>query len=422
MSLFRKEVQEAKRGEWLGAILVAAPLSRWVIGVFMVTLAMAILSFLFFGHYTRREAVSGQLVPMAGLITIVAPSAGTLIEVRVREGQSVVTGEILLELSSEQDSAALGNAHAIVCEQLQVQRSKLQSDLMDQQALAQQQEGASRSKISLLRSQLIQVGDQLAIQQEQVDSSQQLLDRISPLRDKGYVSAVQIQQQQAAVLDAKAQLKSLTRQKLDIQQQLGGAQQALSQLPLDTAGKRNDTERQLSSVSQSLAQNEMQRAIVLRAPRAGVVSSVLLKEGQMAGTGQSILSILPSNSALQAQLLVPSRAIGFIEPGNTVVLRYQAFPYQKFGQHYGRIVEISRSALSPSEASVIVGKQVDQAFYRVMVDLDNQHVLAYGHFESVKPGMALDADILMERRRLIEWVFEPLYGIRHRLEGRPSHG
>jgi len=49
------------------------------------------------------------------------------------------------------------------------------------------------------------------------------------------------------------------------------------------------------------------------------------------------------------------------------------------------------------------------------VALDSQHVMAYGKAEPVKPGMAVEADILMERRRLIEWVFEPLYGIGSRL-------
>jgi membrane fusion protein len=186
--------------------------------------------------------------------------------------------------------------------------------------------------------------------------------------------------------------------------------------------KRNDTERQLANVAQSLAQNEMQRAVVMRAPRDGMVSAVLLKQGQMANANQTLLSILPLGSELQAQLLVPSRAVGFIEPGNTVVLRYQAFPYQKFGQQFGRVTDISRSALSPADVNALVGQQVKEPLYKVMVTLESQQVIAYGHPESVKPGMALDADIMMDRRSLIEWVFEPLYGIGHHLMGGQAHG
>ena len=275
-----------------------------------------------------------------------------------------------------------------------------------------------------MRSQLTQIAGQLAIQQKQVDSNQQLLMRIQPLAAKGYVSAVQIQQQETAVLDAQAQYKMLVRQQLDARQQLDVTQQQLAQIPLDDASKRNDTERQLASLTQSMAQNEMQRAVLLRAPRDGVVSTVLLKEGQMVSAGQPLLSILPAGSALQAQLLVPSRAIGFIEPGSRVVLRYQAFPYQKFGQQYGRVTDISRSALSPPDIAALMAQQSQQqeSLYRIQVKLDSQQVLAYGKPESVKPGMALEADILMERRRLIEWVFEPLYGMVHHLAGGATHG
>lgn len=421
--LFRQEVIDAKRGEWLGSIIVAAPLSRWMLTALALALAAGILLFLLLGHYTRRETVTGQLVPSAGLLNIAAPSVGTITRLHVHDGQAVKAGDVLLELSSEQDSATLGDTHALVAQQLDAQRARLQADLLNQQQLSIQQVQGWRAKSTLLRAQLAQIVGQLTIQQQQVTSNQQLLARITPLAAKGYVSAVQIQQQQGAVFDAQAQYKALVRQQLDTRQQLDAAQQQLAQLPLDDASKRNDTERQLSSITQSMAQNEMQRAVLMRAPRAGVVSTVLLKEGQMVSAGQSLLSILPAGSTLQAQLLVPSRAIGFVEPGSRVVLRYQAFPYQKFGQKYGRVTDISRSALSPADIVALVGKQPEQpdSLYRVQVALDSQHILAYGKEEPMKPGMALDADILMDRRRLIEWVFEPLYGMAHHLTG-PAHG
>ena len=116
---------------------------------------------------------------------------------------------------------------------------------------------------------------------------------------------------------------------------------------------------------------------------------------------------------LEAQLLVPSRAIGFIEPGNTVLLRYQAYPYQKFGHHIGRVTRVSRSAVNPGESNALAGSgQATEPYYRVLVALDAQTVMAYGKPESLRPGMALEADILSERRRLYEWLLEPLYSLR----------
>lgn len=422
--LFRQEVLEARRSEWLGSILVAAPLSRWLLTALTLTLASATLLFLVVGHYTRRETVTGQLVPSAGLLNIAAPGAGTITRLQVRDGQAVKAGDALLTLSGEQDSAVMGATHALVGQQLDIQRSRLQADLLNQKKMSAQQADALRARTALLHAQLTQIAGQLAIQQQKVTSNQQMLAKIKSLAAKGFVSAMQIQQQETVVLDAQAQYKALVRQQLDTRQQRDATQQQLAQLPLDDTGKRNDTERQLASLTQSMAQNEMQRAVVLRAPRDGVVSTVLLKEGQMVAAGQPLLSILPSGSSLQAQLLVPSRAIGFIEPSSRVVLRYQAFPYQKFGQQYGRVTDISRSALSPRDIAVLMGQQSQQQapLYRIQVKLDSQQVLAYGKPEPVRPGMALEADILMEKRRLIEWVFEPLYGVVHHLAGDAARG
>ncbi|WP_236585472.1 HlyD family efflux transporter periplasmic adaptor subunit [Dyella sp. EPa41] len=420
--LFRPEVAQGRHDEWLGSIIVVSPPSRWIPIAFFSTVAAALLLFLIIGQYTRRESVTGQLVPSAGLLTLTATSAGTIVRIAVSEGQAVKAGDVLMEVASHQDSAALGDTHELVGHQLESQRAALQADLTTQAATTRQQHGALQTKLTLLQSQLAQIDDQLTIQQRQVMSNQALLERIRPLASKGYVSALQIQQQETTVLDAQTQYKALVRQKLDTRQQIAATQQQRAQLPLDAASKRNDTERQLASVGQSMAQNEAERAVVLRAPQDGVISTMLPKEGQMVASGQPLVSILPSGSKLQAQLFVPSRAIGFIEPGNRVVLRYQAYPFQKFGQQYGTVGNVSRSALSPSEAGGLIGQQVNEPVYRIQVLLDQQHVQAYGKPEPIKPGMVLEADILMERRRLIEWVFEPLYGIGHRLLEGNAHG
>ena len=422
--LFRQKVVIPRHTGRLGDIFVAAPLSRWFLVALTLAFASFILLLLIFGQYTRRESVAGQLVPSDGLLNITATSAGTVSQVQVHDGQIVHHGDILIEVSSEQVSAALGDTHALMSNQLDSQLERLQVDLKTYQQISAQQADTLRNKASLLQAQIAQIEIQLDIQKQLMTSAKDLLDRIKPLVSKGYVSAFQVQQQESTLLNARTQLNALVRQQLDLRQQSDAVMQQLAQLPLDASAQRNDTERKLADIRQSKAQNEMRRAVVLRAPCDGVISSVLMKRGQMVVAGQPLLSLLPSGSSLQAQLLVPSRSIGFIEPGSPVVLRYQAFPYQKFGQHYGRVVDISRSALTPTEVSALVGttaQQIQEPLYRVQVVLDSQEVLAYGKTEGLRPGMRLDADVLVERRRLIEWVFEPLYGLGHHLTGS-GHG
>lgn len=142
----------------------------------------------------------------------------------------------------------------------------------------------------------------------------------------------------------------------------------------------------------------------------------MVKNGQMLNAGQSAIAILPNNTDLVARIMVNTQSIGFIQPGQRVVLRYKAFPYQKFGQQYGKVIEVSRTALSPQEVTTLTGKNnVQEQQYRVLVSLDKQTITAYSQNEKLKPGMALDADFIVDKRRLYEWVLEPIFALGHKI-------
>jgi membrane fusion protein len=100
-----------------------------------------------------------------------------------------------------------------------------------------------------------------------------------------------------------------------------------------------------------------------------------------------------------------------------VLVRYQAFPYQKFGQYRGVVREISSSALQPSEITLPLARDPASTdpLYRIRVSLDSQMVQAYGRREPLKSGMQLEASLVLEHRKLYEWVIEPLISVTGRL-------
>jgi membrane fusion protein len=133
--------------------------------------------------------------------------------------------------------------------------------------------------------------------------------------------------------------------------------------------------------------------------------------GNTVQAGQPLATVIPAHTAFEADLWAASKDVGFIAPGQQVALRLSAFPYQKFGQLQG---EVTRVDLSPGDPG---GGAVDAAAarespgeprYRVVVKLRKQYVLAYGRQQALKAGMTLEADVLQDHRRLIEWVFDPL--------------
>ncbi|ODT97490.1 MAG: hypothetical protein ABS82_00605 [Rhodanobacter sp. SCN 67-45] len=362
------------------------------------------------GHYTRHERVDGVLVPSGGLLTLTAVAPGIVSRVSVREGDKVHAGQALVEISGEQDSVSLGDTQAAIASQLQLKRNRLQADIVSQKHLGQQKQQELQTRLALIHDQIAQLGEEVRIQEQRANSSMTLYNEWSKYASSGIISKLQILQQHNTALDDLAQVKRLRGQALQLQQQATEIQGQLSQLPATTASKSNEIERQLADVAQALSQNAAQRAVVLRAPMDGTVANIFVHQGQAVAAQQSTATILPASSELRAELWVPTQAIGFIHAGEPVIMRYQAYPYQKFGQHLGRVLTVSRSAVSAQEVSRLLGQEIRNSRYRVQVALDGQSVLAYGQVEELKPGMTLDADVLLDRRRLIEWVFEPLAG------------
>ncbi|WP_043090681.1 HlyD family efflux transporter periplasmic adaptor subunit [Xanthomonas sp. SHU 166] len=416
-SLFRDEAVDARSQAWLGTVRLATPLSTRAWTFVALGMAAAIVLWLFFGHYTQRVHVTGLLVPRAGLISLTANTLGVIDHVGVAEGDRVASGQVLVSLSGEHTSKALGNTAASVSAQLQRQAGSLRQDIGDTQQLQEKQAEDNRTQQSALKEQLVQIDAQIAIEKKQMQLVQELVDKWSGLVAGGYIPALQVEQEQSALLADESQLRSLQQQRASTQQQLSVLNDQLNQLPLAVSAKLNDLRRQLAQVEQTLAQNEAARASELRAPASGTVSTLLVKPGASVALGQPLLAIVPDGSALQAQILVPSQAVGFVHPGIQVTLHYQAFPYQKFGLHHGVVSSVSRSALTPGEVTLLLGggnPPSSDPLYLARVDLADQNVEAYGRKEPLRPGMALDADMLLDRRRIVEWIFEPLYGMGHR--------
>jgi len=416
-SLFRSEVLDAPSQAWLGTVRLATPVSTQAWTVAALLIGASILAWLFAGHYTQRVHVTGLLVPRAGLISLTANTVGVVDHVAAAEGDRVVAGQILVSLSGEHTSKALGNTAAGVSTQLQRQAGSLRQDIGDALTLRDKQAEDNRTQQTLLKDQLAQIDAQIAIEKKQMALVQDLVNKWSGLVAGGYIPALQVEQEQSALLADESQLRSLQQQRAGTRQQLSALDDQLTQLPLAVSAKLNELRRQLAQVEQALAQNEASRASELRAPASGIVSSLLVKPGASVSLGQPLLAIVPEGSRLQAQLLVPSQAVGFVHPGVDVTLHYQAFPYQKFGLQHGVVRSVSRSALMPGEVTLLLGGGTPpstDSLYLARVDLANQNVQAYGQQQPLRPGMALEADMLLDRRRIVEWIFEPLYGIGHR--------
>jgi len=420
--LFRREVLEAKRSSQLGGITLAQPLRLWLLTAFAVLAASVIVGFLFLGEYSRRSRVTGQLIPNLGLSTVVSPAAGVVADVLPEEGNRIQRSVALVRIEIPRAMADGQDSLAAIREGLDVRSASVVSLGRAQVMQIDAQQAGTRRQLAAARQELWQVEQSIETRREQVRLGRDTVDRYRRIAGEKYVSQVQIDQQEQAALELVNEQQALERQSTSIRRNIVQMEQTLQELPAQRAAHVAATERDQALIGQERVQQETGGELVIKAPVSGLVSSRLVEPGQAVQAGQALLSVLPEGSTLEAQLLVPSRAIGFVEPGNTVLLRYQAYPYQKFGHHVGRVTRVSRSAVNPGESSALAGNgQATEPYYRVLVALDAQAVMAYGKPEALRPGMTLEADILSERRKLYEWLLEPLYSLRGTM-GSPRGG
>ncbi|MGG6461754.1 HlyD family efflux transporter periplasmic adaptor subunit [Solilutibacter silvestris] len=414
--LFRKEVLEAKRASWLGSISLVQPLSLWVLTGFAAAAALAIVLFLVLGSCARRERVTGQLVPSRGLATVLAPATGVVSVVDIPEGANVQSGQRLAVVTIPSATAASGNTAQALEAGVQEKEQGLFAAQTAQDAVLNTQAAGLSAQLASAQREWTHMQDEIATQRRQVAVANDSLDRLKRAEQDKLVSILQVKQQEGAVLAQASQLQALQRQAIEAQRNIEQLQQQLRSIPGQRMTAQANYRRDHAALEQERVETAARGALQVNAPVSGLVATQLAKPGQAVQVGQPLMSVLPNDSALEAELLVPSHAIGFIEPGDQVLLRYQAFPYQKFGHYEGKVTRISRSALSPNEMNAL-GMKSDssETVYRVMVQLAKQTVMAYGKPEALKPGMVLEADVLGEKRSLIEWIFEPLYSLKGRV-------
>lgn len=412
-SIFRPEAVEHRRQAWLGSIQLVRPLSLSLLtGAVVVALGLT-LATLSWGEYTRKARVGGVLVPEGGVVRLLPPQAAVVLERRAGEGQRVRAGEVLFVLSLDRATAG-GDAQAQVQRTLAARERSLADTVRQQRELLDAQRTALERRLADMRNEARQIGAEMDLHRQRLALAQQSLLRLQDLQREQFISSAQVQARSEEVLGLQAQGQALARQRAAHEREMAAVEAEMRELPLLARARDAEIAREVAEVQRLAAESEAQRRVVVRAPHDGVLTAVVAEPGQAVSPATALASVVPGDSALLAHLYAPSSAIGFVRPDQPVLLRYQAFPYQKFGHHHGRVLQVSRTPLHAGEMAG--GASADgEPMYRITVALERQTVPAYGSEQPLAAGMQLEADVLLDRRRLIEWIFEPVLSVTGRI-------
>lgn len=415
-SLFREEALSASHVPWLSDIVLIRPVTFSILTAIALAFSLLVIALFSLGSYTKRSNVSGQLMSDSGVVKVYPSQAGIVTHKMVSEGQSIHQGDALYIISSERQTTARSDIQESISRQVAQRQQSLRDELAQTQRLQQDEQATQRKKIEALQTEQENVIHQLSSQRKRIELAEEAAKRGQQLFEQGYISKEGMQQKQGDLLDQRIRLQALERDQISIGRDLLAARDEMASQPLRQHNQLAQIERLLASTSQEWTESEAKRQIAITAPASGIATSITAEVGQTIDGSKPLVSILPQGAQLQAHLYAPSSAIGFLRKDDAVLLRYQAFPFQKFGHAHGKVVSISRFPLPASEFSGTPGTGANSTpLYRIVVKLEHQTVSAYGKPQPLQAGMLVEADVLQEKRKLYEWVLEPLYSLTGKL-------
>jgi membrane fusion protein len=411
-SLFRSAAVEHATRRLAGEVVLAAPIPMRILGALACIVVVAAVGFAATASYARKETVAGWVTPKGGLIRLTARQGGLVEAIGVSEGASVKAGSpiVTLKLSSDLASGDAGRALAL---SLSSEAGAAKAQASAAYAKLVQQRAALTARRAKLVAELEEVKRRVSLMVSRQSLAEAQVGRGEALAQKGFMAAANLETLRATALVAAQDASQARASALDLERQISDLDGEASAMPADLAAVQAQADQSRASLSQRRVALQTQNQFIATAPVDGRVVALPVERGQSLAPGAAVAVMTPIGSDLIAELYVPSRAAGFIKAGQEVRLMYQAYPYQTFGSGEGRIVSVSRTVLAPAEVA-IPGLTVQEPVFRVRVALKRQSVSAYGKALPLQPGMLLSADVVIDRRNLLQWLLDPLYAVGRR--------
>ncbi len=406
--LFRKEAIDKQASKHLGDVFLSSPLSFWAITALIATIMAGLIFFAIFGEYSRKERVTGVLTPSEGLVQISPMRSGTFEHVFVGIGDTITKGAELIKMRDEVSLSGGGGMNDALLAELGSERQNLEAKLAEiPREIALKRQRLNQQKREKT-AEAARFAPRIDIQKRAVELEEGLFRKMQNLLANEAASALEVASQENRYLTATQNLSALENARATIFGQVTDIDAQISLLPSERSQAEFDIKNQISAIDQKMIRNDADTGSIIRAPISGTVAAVTARKGQQAISGRSALTLLPAGGKLQAELFVPTRAIGFVKPGQSVRLLYDAFPYQKFGFYDGVITEVSRSVVQQGDLPQAPG--LTDPVFVVRVDLDAQSIETGGEVIPLQSGMSLSADLILEDRKIWEWAFDPLLG------------
>jgi hemolysin D len=254
------------------------------------------------------------------------------------------------------------------------------------------------------------------------------------LSNDGYVSRTEYLQVQQDYIDRKQELESAAHKLAQANAAIANVSEKLhqadEQFRAEALSQLAEAEQKASSIAQELVKaSDRERHYRLTAPVAGTVQQLAVHSaGEVVSLAQPLLMIVPDNEGIAVEAALLNKDVGFVQPGQPVEIKVEAYPFTRFGTVAGEVMHVSGDAVQGPDSDPTQRRQSNGgvsnnsntgltadnqgAVYSVRMKLLADHIRADGKDEALTPGMAVTAEIKTGRRRVIEYVLDPVLRFR----------
>ncbi len=358
----------------------------------------------------RIVRTNGYVAPANSSWKAVSPQLAVLSRLPIAERSAVSKGQVIAELSAER----FAQNKSIEFEQGLLAQKKLALGQQELQTISDSTArsiNAIRFQLDSMRRELVNSEGELELIHLRLADVYQQQARQQQLVKDGFISQEALEIKNSEMLRLKGERSASERQQLSLKREIDKQTSELVMVELRAQSQKAQLSREMTTAQQEFNEHSSKR-IQLVSAIDGIVTQVSAQPGQMVRPDIPLLTVIPLDEGVEVILLLPSRSIGFVREGQRVSVRYQAYPHEHYGRHFGTVREISRIALPPQE--VVQHIRVEEPVYTVRVKLPANHMTYQDKKLPISPGMVLEADVELDRLKIYQWLLEPLY----RLGGR----
>ncbi len=366
--------------------------STWII----VTIAVALVAFITWSLWAELDQITrapGKVIPIGRVQIIQSADGGVIGEIRVREGDLVKRGELLVVLDKVKLAAAVTESRAKVAA-LKSQMARIQAELYDRplnfpaDVVPYTEFVANQRQLYLKRREALQ--SDLSALRSMKTLMQEELNLNLPLVKSGDVARSEVIRMQRGMVDVEGQIS-------------GKRAKYIQDLQTEFA----KTEEDLVTAQQVMAQREDGlKGTDLIAPTDGIVKNVRLTTvGGVLRAGDEVLQIVPTGEKLIVEAQVAPRDIAFVKVGQTASVKFDAYDSGIYGAGHGKVTYISPDTLSEQRQD---GTQ--NIYYRVNVEVDISKMRPRhaGEVIAIQPGMTVIAEIVTGKNTVFRYLTKPI--------------